>query len=164
MRDRALEPVPAARGRVAPGGVEHLDCRHLVHGQRAGLVGVDRQGEPQRFDRRQVLDDGLLLGQLEAAHREHHLDDGRQGFRDGRDGEGDRTDEERVLACPRWIPRANMITMVRPAAPMIQSVSVFIWRVSGVSSWTVVVSMLAIRPTWVSPPAPVTITTALPWA
>ena len=66
------------------------------------------------------------------------------------------------LACPRWIPRANMITMVRPAAPMIQSVSVFIWRVSGVSSRTVVVSMLAIRPTWVSPPVPVTIMTALP--
>ena len=55
-----------------------------------------------------------------------------------------------------------MTTIVRPAAPMIQSVSVFICRVSGVSSRSVAESMCAIFPTWVSPPVAVTIITPLP--
>ena len=73
----ALEAVADAGDRVAVGRIEHLDGGHLVHRQRAGLVGVDRRGEAERLDRRQVLDDGLLLGQLDAAQRQDHLDDRR---------------------------------------------------------------------------------------
>ena len=67
-----------------------------------------------------------------------------------------------VQDCPRWRPSANMMIIVSPAAPTIQSVSVFICFVSGVSSFAVEESMCAIFPTCVRSPVPVTITTALP--
>ena len=63
-RDRALDPVAGAGDRVAAAGDRHLDGRHLVEGQGAGLVGVDRRGGPQGLDRAQLLDDGAGLGQL----------------------------------------------------------------------------------------------------
>ena len=56
-----------------------------------------------------------------------------------------------------------MMIIVRPAAPTIHSVSVFICLVSGVSSRAVAESMSAILPTSVPLPVPVTTTTALPW-
>ena len=64
--------------------------------------------------------------------------------------------------CPRLRPSANITIIVRPAAPTIQRVSVFICLVSGVSSLAVAESMCAILPTSVSLPVDVTITTALP--
>ena len=63
---------------------------------------------------------------------------------------------------PRLRPSANITIIVRPAALTIQSVSVFICLVSGVSSLAVAESMCAIFPTSVSLPVPVTITTPLP--
>ena len=67
-----------------------------------------------------------------------------------------------VHDCPRLRPSANITIIVKPAAPTIHSVSVFICFVSGVSSISVAESMCAIFPTCVSPPVPVTIITPLP--
>jgi hypothetical protein len=68
-----------------------------------------------------------------------------------------------VLAgCPRLRPSANITIMVTAAAPTIHSVSVFICRVSGVSSFPVADSISAIFPTCVSRPVLVTIITPLP--
>ena len=96
VTDRSFQAVTSACDLVAVGRIDDLDRRHLVHGQRPGLVGVDRRGEPQRFNRRQVLDDRLLLGELDAAERQDHLDDHRQGQRDGRDRERNRGVEQHL--------------------------------------------------------------------
>ena len=64
--------------------------------------------------------------------------------------------------CRRWIPRANMIAMVSPAAPAIHSVKVSSCAVSGVFSVGVDFSIPEMFPTSVSAPVPVTIITPLP--
>ncbi len=63
---------------------------------------------------------------------------------------------------PREIPRANMMAMVRPAAPAIHNVSVSSCAVSGVFRLGVDFSIPEILPTSVSTPVPVTIMTPLP--
>ncbi len=51
-------------------GFDDLDGGHLVHGEGAGLVGVDGRREPQGLDRGQVLDHGVALRQLHAAAKD----------------------------------------------------------------------------------------------
>ena len=62
----------------------------------------------------------------------------------------------------REIPRANMIAIVRPAAPAIHSVKVSSCAVSGVFRVGVDFSIPEMWPTSVSAPVPVTIITPLP--
>ncbi len=62
----------------------------------------------------------------------------------------------------REIPRANMITIVRPAAPAIHSVNVSSCAVNGVFRVGVDFNIPEMRPTSVSAPVPVTIITPLP--
>ena len=64
---------------------------------------------------------------------------------------------------PREIPNANMIAMVRPAAPAIHSVKVSSCLVIGVFSVGVDFNIPEIFPTAVSAPVPVTIITPPPW-
>lgn len=66
-------------------------------------------------------------------------------------------------AWPRLRPSANITIIVRPAAPAIHRVRLFSSRVSGDSSCAVADSMPEIRPSSVSAPVPVTISTPLPW-
>ena len=94
--DRAFEAVADARDRVAVADVDDLDRGHLVHRQRAGLVGVDRRREPERLDRRQVLHDRVALREIDAAERQDHLGHGRERLGDRGDGERHRADEQRV--------------------------------------------------------------------
>ncbi len=97
VMDLALQPVAGAGDRVAVGRVHHhLDGGHLVQRQRAGLVGVDRRGEPERLHRREVLHDRVALGQVDPADRQDGLRHRGQGLGDGRDGQRDRADEQRV--------------------------------------------------------------------
>ena len=63
---------------------------------------------------------------------------------------------------PREIPRANMIAIVRPAAPAIHSVNVSSCAVSGVFRVGVDFSIPEMCPTSVPAPVPVTIITPLP--
>ncbi len=63
---------------------------------------------------------------------------------------------------PREIPSANMIAIVRPAAPAIHSVNVSSCALSGVFSVGVDFSIPEMFPTSVSAPVPVTIITPLP--
>ena len=92
----AGQAVADARDRVPVGRVHHLDRGHLVHGQRAGLVGVDGRGEAQRLDRRQVLHDCVALGQVDPAEGQDGLGDRGQRLRDGRDGQRDGGHEQVV--------------------------------------------------------------------
>ena len=78
MADLSLQAVAAAGDGVAIGRIEHFDGGHLIHRQRSGFVGVDRRCEAQRLDGWQVLDDCFLLGKLNTAEREHHLDNHRK--------------------------------------------------------------------------------------
>jgi hypothetical protein len=68
-----------------------------------------------------------------------------------------------LVESPREAPRANMIAIVRPAAPAIQRVSVSSCALSGVFSVGVDLSRPEMCPTSVSAPVPVTIITPLPW-
>ena len=67
-----------------------------------------------------------------------------------------------LVESPREIPSANMIAIVRPAAPAIHSVSVSSCALSGVFSVGVDFSIPEMFPTSVSAPVPVTIITPLP--
>ncbi len=90
-RKRALEFYPViavqrgsardgnvARGSVSRSAQAHLSARrgnrahgHLVARERAGLVGGDDVGRPERFDRRQTPHDGVALRHALHAHGEH---------------------------------------------------------------------------------------------
>ena len=70
-----------------------LTRRHLVEGQRAGLIGADGGNRAQRLDRRQALDDGVLAGQDARAHRIHGGHHRRHAGRDGRNRQGDASRE-----------------------------------------------------------------------
>ena len=67
-----------------------------------------------------------------------------------------------LVESPREAPRANMIAIVRPAAPAIHSVSVSSCALSGVFNVGVDLSIPEMFPTSVSAPVPVTIITPLP--
>ena len=64
---------------TARGGDDALD-RHLRAGQRAGLVGADDGGRPQRLHRRDLLHDGLLARHALHAQCQHQRQDGRQAL------------------------------------------------------------------------------------
>ena len=90
-----LRPVAAAGDvDLARGGDDLLD-RHLVLGQRAGLVRADHRRRAQRLDRRQLLDDRPLARHALHAEREHDRQDRRQPLRDRGDGQRD-ADEQHV--------------------------------------------------------------------
>jgi hypothetical protein len=96
VQDAPGRRVALAVDAVAVARHHELAGRHLVQGQRAGLVGADRGRGPQGLDRAQALDDGALLGQLAGADRQQVGHHGRQARGDGGDGEGD-ADEEEVV-------------------------------------------------------------------
>ena len=99
--DLALERVAGARDGVAIARGADLHHRHLVHRQRAGLVRVDRRGERQRLDRRQLLDDRVALRQVDPTDREDPLGHRRQCLGDRRDRQRDRADEQHVPCLAR---------------------------------------------------------------
>ena len=104
-RDLSIGPVAAAGDGIALAEGRHLDGRHLVEGERAGLVRVDGRGRPQRLHRAQPLDDGAGGGERGRARGEQVGDDGGQAGWDGRDGEGDAGQKEGVERRPggsRW--------------------------------------------------------------
>ena len=63
----------------------HGRDHHLVQGQRASLVGVDRARRTQCLDVREVLDDRLRVGELLRTHREETRHERRHARGDGRD-------------------------------------------------------------------------------
>ena len=78
---------------VAGGGeIVALD-RHLVESESARLIRADDLAAPERFDGRQVLDDGVALAHALHAYREHYGDYGGEPFGDGGDGYRDRGHE-----------------------------------------------------------------------
>ena len=94
-------------------GIDGLH-RHLILGERAGLVGADDGGAAERLDRGQLADDGAAPGHARHADGERDGDGGRQPLGDRAHGERDRGHEhlERLLAAPRcrgrrWPPRAR---------------------------------------------------------
>ena len=105
--DLALELVARARDRVAVGRVDHLDRRHLVHRQRAGLVRVDRRGRTERLDRGEVLEHRAVPGELGGAEREDHLQHRRHRLRNRRDRERDRAREHARSRTGRAARRAR---------------------------------------------------------
>ena len=68
--------------------------RHLVAGQRAGLVRADHGGGAERLDRRQLANDGVGRRHPPHAEAQPHCDDGRQRLRDRSDGERHRKQEQ----------------------------------------------------------------------
>ena len=68
--------------------------RHLVAGQRAGLVGADHGGGAERLDRRQLAHDRMRGRHAPHAEAQAHGDDRRQRFRDRRDRERHREQEQ----------------------------------------------------------------------
>eukprot|EP00053_Salpingoeca_punica_P015069 m.137833 g.137833 ORF g.137833 m.137833 type:complete len:1067 (-) comp16613_c0_seq1:133-3333(-) len=68
---------------------EEARHRHLVGGQRAGLVGADDGGAAQGLHRRELADKGVLLGHAAGAQSQAGGDDGGKTLGDGGDGEGD---------------------------------------------------------------------------
>ena len=63
-------------------------------GQRSGLVAADNLGAAQRLHRRQPADDGVSLGHVGHANRQHDGDNGGKAFGDGRHRKADRHHEE----------------------------------------------------------------------
>ena len=72
---------------AAPRGGHHPLHGHLAARQRAGLVRRDDGGRPERFDRGQLLDDGVVARHAPHAHRQHHRQDRRQALGHGGDGQ-----------------------------------------------------------------------------
>ena len=95
-RIRPSDRVALAVDRIAPPGDDQLACGHLVQRQRPGLVGADRRGRAERFDRAQPLHDRALGRQGLRTEREHRRHDRGQAGRDRGDGEADPDEEEIV--------------------------------------------------------------------
>ena len=70
----------AARG-------DHTLHRHLVAGERAGLVGADHGRGAKRLHGMQFLDDRMMFGHAAHAEREHDCQNRGEPFRHGRDGQ-----------------------------------------------------------------------------
>src|SRR5690606_13419798 len=94
--------IELADGRVALPG--HLDLvahhreanrRHLVLGERAGLVRADGRGAAERLDGGQAADERVALHHLAHAERQVNGDDGRQALGYGGDRQRDRRQEGR---------------------------------------------------------------------
>ena len=84
-RDRAGLAVALALDREPIAVAVHGRDHHLVHRERAGLVGVDRARRAEGLDVGQVLHDRLGGGELAGAHREQRRDERRHPGRDRRD-------------------------------------------------------------------------------
>eukprot|EP00982_Pelagococcus_subviridis_P005539 29686-Pelagococcus_subviridis.AAC.2 len=70
-------------------GHDELHRGHVVRGQRAGLIRADYGRAPERLDRLQLANDGVLLRHLPRPEREAGGDDRGQALRDRRDRERD---------------------------------------------------------------------------
>ena len=70
-----------------------LSNAHPVLGDRAGLVGADEGGRPQRLDRLQPSDQRMLIGHLLGADGQRQRDGRQQPFGHQRHGDPDRKDE-----------------------------------------------------------------------
>ncbi len=68
--------------------------RHLVEGQRPGLVGRDVGGASERFDGRELFDDRAARREPGRAHRQGECDDRGESLGDGGDRERHSGDEE----------------------------------------------------------------------
>ena len=77
LGDLAVGRIALSGDRVAPTDDGHLDGRHLVERERAGLVGVDGRGGPERLDRAQALHDRPGGRQLLGPGRQDRGDHGR---------------------------------------------------------------------------------------
>ena len=76
---------PPASGHLVLAGLGHDACRrHLVAGQRAGLVGADDRHRAQRFGGRQAADDGMARRHALHADGQRDRHDRRQALGDGR--------------------------------------------------------------------------------
>ena len=73
MLNLAVEAIADARYRIPITDSDDLDHCHLIHRQRARLVGVDRRRESERLDRRQVLHDCIAFREIDAAQRKNDL-------------------------------------------------------------------------------------------
>ena len=123
----ALEPVADPGDREAVGWIHDLNRGHLVHRERAGLVGVDRGREPERLDRWEILHDGVPPGQLDAANRQDDLAVGSASGIAAIASETALTNST-SHGSPRCRPNANITIIVRPAAEAIHSVGVQLLR------------------------------------
>ena len=81
----ALRDVAAAADLDQRAGREDRAYRHLVAGQRTGLVGADHRRGTQRLDGRQLAHDGIGGRHASHADAQPHGDDRRQRLGDGRD-------------------------------------------------------------------------------
>ncbi len=88
-RDRAIGGIALAAHGIAPAGHHDRRHRHLVPGQRAGLVGADHRHRANRLDRRQPPHDGMAPrhrlhadGQRDGHHRRQPLGDRRHRHAD----------------------------------------------------------------------------------
>ena len=81
----ALRDVAAAADLDQRAGREDRAYRHLVAGQRTGLVGADNRRGTQRLDGRQLAHDGIGGRHASHADAQPHGDDRRQRLGDGRD-------------------------------------------------------------------------------
>jgi hypothetical protein len=90
-QDLTVDARPAVGTVAAPGEVhlpgrrDHLLDRHLVLGQRAGLVRADDGGRSERLDGRQALDDRAAGRHPLDAEREHQREDRGQALGHRRD-------------------------------------------------------------------------------
>ena len=83
---------PRRRPRASRPATKILRDRHLVLGQRAGLVGADDRGAAERLDRGQAADQRVALDHPLHAERERDGDHGRQRL--GHDGDRQRDAED----------------------------------------------------------------------
>ena len=93
-RERALRDIAAAAdldGGLGRGDGAH---RHLVAGERAGLVRADHGRGAERLDRRQLAHDGVGCGHAAHAEAQAYRHDRRQRLRNGGDRERHREQEE----------------------------------------------------------------------
>ncbi|MNM61583.1 hypothetical protein D3C81_728870 [compost metagenome] len=88
--------VPFARHFQRPSFQPHPGNGHFVLGQRAGLIRTDNRGATQGLHRRQLADDRLALDHTLHAQRQCDRHDGRQTFRNSRNGQTDPGKEHAV--------------------------------------------------------------------
>ena len=161
--DRAgLAVALALDGEPRAGGVERRD-HHLVHRQRAGLVGVDRARRAERLDVGEVLDDRLGLGELlgaAATAGPRRTPAGRSGS--PRSPSRCRAAARRSKSSPRARPTTTMNATAAQAIVPSTLVSESSSRCSGERVRVTEVSIVAIWPISVCMPVAVTTIAAVP--
>ena len=91
-------------------GQHHLHGGHLVAREGAGLVRADHRDGAQGFHRGQTPHDGVFARHAASAQGQHDGHDGRQAFRDGRDGQAHHRQkdiEQRHLAHPIAVAKGD---------------------------------------------------------